>query len=88
MDAAARTKWGRCFADLVSMHVSDLGGPETLSEAQRSLIRRAATIEVELEQAEGMLSGGRRIDITNYAAVAGHLAAFSRCSGSSASRAT
>lgn len=34
------------------MHLSDLGGQESTSEAERSIIRRAATLTVELERLE------------------------------------
>ena len=35
-----------------------MGGSERMSEAQLSLIRRAATLEVELERLEGRLATG------------------------------
>ena len=38
--------------DLIYAHTSDLGGEDTLSQAELSLIRRAATITVELEHME------------------------------------
>jgi hypothetical protein len=44
-----------------------------LSEAQRSLIKRASTIEIELEQVEGRLSLGRAADLAEYATAASHL---------------
>jgi hypothetical protein len=68
-----RSPWSRRWRDLVEMHARDLGGMEGLSVAQLSLIRRAATIEVELEAAEGLFSAGKGSDLTAYAAVAGHL---------------
>jgi hypothetical protein len=34
------------------LHLSDLGGQESTSEAERSIIRRAATLTVELERLE------------------------------------
>jgi hypothetical protein len=36
----------------MALHVSDLGGDENTSEAERSIVRRAATLTVELERLE------------------------------------
>lgn len=47
-----RTLWVRRLRDLMALHVRDLGGDEALSEAQRSIVRRAATLTVELERME------------------------------------
>jgi hypothetical protein len=47
-----RSAWGRRFKDLVAAHVDDLGGASVISTAELSLVRRAATIEVELELLE------------------------------------
>ena len=47
-----RSTWARRFKDLIELHVADLGGPEGLSEAQRSLIRRVVTLSVEMERLE------------------------------------
>lgn len=47
-----RTTWARRFRDLVASYVDDLGGPDGLSGAQRSLIRRIAALEIELERME------------------------------------
>lgn len=68
-----RTPWARRWRDLVEAHASDLGGLPCLTEAQRSLIRRVATIEIQLEEVEGMLSEGKSADLTAYASAAGHL---------------
>ena len=58
--------WYRRWKDLLALHVDDLGGPESLSEAQLSLARRAATLEVELERIEGQLSLGNDADLDAY----------------------
>jgi hypothetical protein len=58
---------------LVVGHVADLGGADLLSEAQFSLIRRAAAIECELERLDARLSLGDPVDMDSYARVAGHL---------------
>ncbi len=47
-----RSAWPRRFRDLIQLHLSDWGGPECCSEAQVSLVRRAATLEIELERME------------------------------------
>lgn len=65
--------WSRRFHDLVLGHVSDLGGADLLSEAQFSLIRRAAAIECELERLDARLSAGEPVDLDSYGRCAGHL---------------
>jgi hypothetical protein len=47
-----RSTWVRRLRDLMALHLSDLGGPDHVSEAERSIIRRAATLTVELERLE------------------------------------
>jgi hypothetical protein len=42
---------------------NDLGGPELLSEGQRQLIRRCATLSVECEKLEGLAVMGDEIDL-------------------------
>jgi hypothetical protein len=44
--------WVRRFRDLTKLHLSDLGGEDRASEAEKSIIRRAATITTELEYFE------------------------------------
>ena len=65
--------WARRRHDLVAAHVADLGGPDQLSEAQLSLCRRVATIELELEVMEGKLSLGQDVDLDLYNRLAGNL---------------
>lgn len=50
-----------------------MGGADRLSEAQISLIKRASSIEVELEQLEGRLSKGEEVDLDAYTRAASHL---------------
>jgi hypothetical protein len=38
--------------DLIGLHLSDLGGDDAVSEAERSIVRRSATLTVELERME------------------------------------
>jgi hypothetical protein len=47
-----RSTWVRRLRDLVRLHLSDLGGDDAVSEAERSIVRRAATLTVELERLE------------------------------------
>jgi hypothetical protein len=47
-----RSVWVRRFRDLQKLHLSDLGGEDRASEAEKSIIRRAATITTELEYFE------------------------------------
>jgi hypothetical protein len=47
-----RTLWSRRMRELIALHVSDAGGEDRISEAERSLIRRASVLTVQLEQLE------------------------------------
>ena len=73
VEGDGRSPWARRWRDLIEAHITDLGGLAALSEAQRSLIKRASTIEIELEQVEGRLSLGRAADLAEYATAASHL---------------
>lgn len=42
----------RRFRDVRAIHLADLGGEENCSEAEKSLVRRAALLTVELERME------------------------------------
>jgi hypothetical protein len=68
-----RGPWARRWRDLVELHANDLGGMDSISAAQLALIRRASTIEIELEQLEARLSVGDEVDIEAFARLAGHL---------------
>jgi len=56
--------------DVIELHISDLGGLENASEAERSIIRRAATLTIELERLEAKFStlpnGPRDSDLDMY----------------------
>jgi hypothetical protein len=65
--------WSRRYHDLVVRHIGDLGGRDMLSEAQLSLIRRAAAIECELERLDAMLSTGADVNLDAYGRAASHL---------------
>jgi hypothetical protein len=47
-----RSTWVRRLRDLIALHLSDLGGDNAVSEAERSIVRRCATLTVELERME------------------------------------
>jgi hypothetical protein len=47
----------RRFADILGEVVSDLGGPDQLSEGQRQLARRGAALSLACEKLEAMLCG-------------------------------
>lgn len=47
-----RSAPARRYRDLVSLHSSDLGGDNIISEGQRALVQRAAYQQVMLEQLE------------------------------------
>ena len=74
IDGAHEGPWARRFRDLVELHEEDLGPRDGLSEAQRSLCRRVATLEIQLEQFEGQLSKGEDIDLGLYRDLTGTLA--------------
>jgi hypothetical protein len=61
------TAWARRFRDVLAEIISDLGGHDGgLSEAQRQLARRAATISIMCEKLEGEAAAGRDIDLEKY----------------------
>src|SRR5262245_6677374 len=65
--------WSRRYRDLVVRHISDLGGREMLSEAQLSLVRRAAALACELEQMEARMSQGEAVNLDSFGRAASHL---------------
>jgi len=48
-----RKIWARRMRDLIGLHTADLGGVDGMSAAEKSIVRRAATLTVELERLEG-----------------------------------
>jgi hypothetical protein len=52
VDGDGRSAWGRRMRDLIGLHLSDLGGADNVSEAEKSIVRRVATLTVELERME------------------------------------
>jgi hypothetical protein len=68
-----RGAWTRRWKDIVELHVTDAGGRDHMSEAMLSLCRRAATLEIQLEQLERCMSEGDDVDIEIYGRIASHL---------------
>jgi hypothetical protein len=71
-----RSVWMRRLRDLIEVHVADLGGDAVVSAAERSVVRRAATMTVELERMEAMFAiageaTSEQLDL--YSRVAGNL---------------
>jgi hypothetical protein len=60
------TAWARRFRDVLAEIVSDLGGLDVLSEGQKQLARRAATLCITCERLEGKAAAGEEIDLTAY----------------------
>ncbi len=63
--APGDTKWSRRFRDVLSEIISDLGH-DGLSEGQRQLARRCATIAIACERMEGEAAAGAAIDLEQY----------------------
>jgi hypothetical protein len=71
-----RSLWARRLRDLIELHVSDLGGSDAITAAERSIIRRASTLTVELERLETRfaLAGEASADeLDLYSRTAGNL---------------
>ncbi len=72
---------GRCgaarrYRDLVAMHVADLGGEDLISSAELNLIKRAATLTMQLELMESKFAanGGASLrELETYQRTAGGL---------------
>jgi hypothetical protein len=67
------TRWARRFRDVLSEIISDLGGRDVLSEGQRQLARRCATIAIECEKMEGQAAAGGEINLETYGALTDRL---------------
>jgi hypothetical protein len=65
-----RSVTARRFQDLYEDIAADLGGLDHLSEAERQLIRRAATLSAESERQEAEWANGRPFDLTLYSTTA------------------
>jgi hypothetical protein len=71
-----RSAWVRRCKELIADHICDLGGVENASAAERSLVRRACVLTVELEHMEkafALAGQASAEDLEIYARVAGNL---------------
>lgn len=66
VEADGRGPWGRRFRDILAEITNDLGGADLLSEGQRQLARRCATISIACEKLEGDAAAGATIDLETY----------------------
>jgi hypothetical protein len=51
-----RSAWIRRCKDVIESHLSDLGGEDNTSAAERSIVRRASVMTVELERMEAVFA--------------------------------
>jgi hypothetical protein len=65
-----RSLTARRFQDLYEDIANDLGWLDVLSEAQKQIIRRAATLSAESERQEAEWANGRPFDLTVYSTTA------------------
>ena len=75
-DVDGRSTWVRRLRDVMALHLSDLGGEAAVSEAERSIIRRASTLTVELERMESKFANAGEADkvaLDLYQRTAGNL---------------
>lgn len=71
-----RSAWVRRCKDVIAAHLSDLGGEDNTSAAERSIVRRASVLTVELERLEAKfaLAGEASVnDLDLYQRTAGNL---------------
>ncbi|WP_020187728.1 hypothetical protein [Methylopila sp. 73B] len=80
-----RTLWARRLRDLLAIYASDLGGAENMTEAEKSLVRRAATLSVELELLEQRFAasgkGASAPDLDLYGRMTNTLRRLLECTG-------
>jgi hypothetical protein len=65
-NADGRSAAYRRFKDVLEQILADMGGAEHLSEGQRQLCRRAATLSIMAEGMEAEAVGGKGFDIDTY----------------------
>jgi hypothetical protein len=71
-----RSQWVRRCKDVIAAHLSDLGGEDNTSAAERSIIRRASVLTVELERLEAkfaLADAASDSDLDLYQRTAGNL---------------
>jgi hypothetical protein len=57
-----RTPSARRFRDLIDSFASDLGGMQQLSEAERALVKQAASVTIRAEQLQAGIVRGDAVD--------------------------
>ncbi len=68
-DVDGRSTYARRVRDLVKIHIEDLGGSNSISQAQLSLIRRASVLTAEIEFMESKFAnanGATRFALERY----------------------
>jgi hypothetical protein len=71
-----RSTWARRARDVLQAHIADLGGDSNVSEAERSVVKRAAILTAELERLESAFA------VTDGAPSIADLDAYQRASNS------
>ena len=67
VERPGNTAWARRFRDVLEQIIADLlTNNDTLSEGQKQLARRAATIAIVCEKMEGEAAAGNDIDLDRY----------------------
>ena len=77
-----RSGWVRRAKELIDEHISDLGGIDNVSAAEKSIVRRASTISVELERLEkkfALAGEANADDLDLYARVAANQRRLLEC---------
>jgi hypothetical protein len=72
VEGDGQSPWARRRRDLEALYADDLGGASQLTTIKLGLVATAATLRVEMEHLEGQLSAGAKVDLDQYARVAGH----------------
>ena len=65
--------WRSQFRDIVGIVSADVGGSDLLSENQRQIIRRIASLSVWCESQEARMADGDEIDILEFGRTANSL---------------
>ena len=71
-----RSAWVRRCRDIIAEHLSDLGGEDNCSAAERSIVRRASVMTVELEMLEAKFATAGQAsadDLDIYVRASGNL---------------
>jgi hypothetical protein len=79
-----RSTWVRRLRDLMGLHLSDLGGDDAVSEAERSIVRRVATLTVELDAWKPVSLLPVKRSRVNWTSTSAQPTAFAACSNRSA----